>query len=502
MMTAQLCLDLNDLPGFKNATEELRRFQPGLMQTHYCAAIAAAVDEHWIQAEDEIRAAGRLGLPTEAVRAFLDKGVGTKAMGWRLARYALVTLAVWIGGMVVMFLVGFGLSALTMRQAGRVDSRAGASPLERQLRRVYRLVLNLAGVYYYVSLPIVLALVVAISAALIYGILMLGYIPVKLLLLLVIGVAMTLWAAAKSLFVKVKAEDPGRSLGREEAPELWELTQEVARTLDTRPIDEIRITPGTDLAVYERGRWQEKLRDQAQRVLILGAATLDGFQIDHFRCVLAHEYGHFSHRDTAGGEIAMRVRNDMFRFYRAMAAAGQATRMNAAFHFLRVYNFLFRRISHGASRLQEILADRVAAQAFGALAFEAGLRHVIGRELAFKAYANREIKAAIEARRPLQNLYQMATEGAGDVAGDLEQTLSRKTSRDDSHPSPADRFRLVSGLTHPSCPPRSGEVWGLFADRAGLEREMMVGFEQRVDPYRSVEDPARGAGVRLQHAGS
>jgi len=64
--------------------------------------------------------------------------------------------------------------------------------------------------------------------------------------------------------------------------------------------------------------------------------------------------------------------------------------MNAAFHFPRVYNFIFRRISHGATRLQEILADRVAAQIYGAPAFEGGLRHVIRRSLEFEAAARTE----------------------------------------------------------------------------------------------------------------
>jgi hypothetical protein len=76
--------------------------------------------------------------------------------------------------------------------------------------------------------------------------------------------------------------------------------------------------------------------------------------------VLAHEYGHLSHRDTAGGDVALRVNRDMMKFAYAMARAGQAVWWNTAFQFLRVYHFLFRRISHGATRLQEVLADWAA----------------------------------------------------------------------------------------------------------------------------------------------
>jgi Peptidase family M48 len=77
--------------------------------------------------------------------------------------------------------------------------------------------------------------------------------------------------------------------------------------VSTRPIDEIRVTPGCDLAVYEKGGFREKMQDRAKRILILGVGALNGMRQNAFRAVLAHEYGHFSHRDTAGGDVALRV---------------------------------------------------------------------------------------------------------------------------------------------------------------------------------------------------
>jgi Zn-dependent protease with chaperone function len=126
---------------------------------------------------------------------------------------------------------------------------------------------------------------------------------------------------------------------------------------------------------------------------------LNDFRVQAFRAVLAHEYGHFTHRDTAGGDISLRVTNDMMKFAYALAAAGQATMWNVGFVFFRFYNFLFRRISHGASRLQEILADRMAALKYGADAFEEGLTHAIRRSIEFPITANREITLAVQAGR-------------------------------------------------------------------------------------------------------
>jgi len=470
MMTAQISLQLDRLDTFKEATKDLLQYHPDLMQTHYFAAIHAAIDEHWMQAEREIRTAQRMGLPEAEVQRFLDSGVGSRSTGWRAMIYTLVVVGVWAGGMLLLFAIGFTLSKVTMRQAGRIDTTVAVSASEGLLRRIYRFVLNISGIYYYLSLPVVLVLVIATTCAVFYGFLVIGWIPIKLLLILGIGAVVTIWAMGKSLFLKVNLADPGRPLLREEAEGLWALTEEVANTLGTRPIDEIRLTPGTDLAVYEKGSWREKMGNKARRILILGAANLYGFKVDDFRCVLAHEYGHFSHRDTAGGDIALRVQNDMVKFYLTMRDAGQATLMNVAFHFLRFYNFLFRRISHGATRLQEILADRVAAQSYGALALEGGLRHVIRRGIEFDASANHEIKDAIDSRRPLQNLYEVSPGEGHTVEEDFQRAITRKTTEDDTHPSPQDRFRLVARFNSPRCEPRGGNVWDLFKDQDSITR--------------------------------
>ena len=121
----------------------------------------------------------------------------------------------------------------------------------------------------------------------------------------------TIVTLVRSLFIKVEDVDPGRSLNYDEAPGLWDLTRTVAATISTRPVDEIRITPGTDLAVYEKGTMRERSQDNAQRVLILGIGVLNDFKQNGFRAVLAHEYGHLTHRDKSRWRRRIRVNNDM-----------------------------------------------------------------------------------------------------------------------------------------------------------------------------------------------
>ena len=489
-LTAQASLQVNNRTEFERASGLLGMKYPNEMATHYFGAIDAALNERWLNAEKEIKRAEKLGLEHEAAQKFLDSGVHSRAFWSHAALDAALVFGFWCGGLAVLTGLGFVLSKLTLRQTRQADTLEAVTSGEKLVRKVYRVIMNVAGVYYYISLPVVIVLVIGIVAAIFYLFMLIGRIPIKLMLLLGIGAIVTIVAMIKSLFIRVKASDPGRALQRAEAEGLWVLAEEVAQSVGTRPIDEIRITPGTELAVYERGTWRQKLRNEARRILILGTGVLNGFKQNDFRCVLAHEYGHFSNRDTAGGDIALRVQNDMLKFYFAMRQAGQATYFNAAFHFLRIYNFIFRRISHGATRLQEILADRVAAQRYGALAFEGGLTHVIRRSLEFDATANREIKQSIENRRPLQNLYELPPPQGSELTAEFEKAIGRETSEDDTHPSPRDRFRFVSRLQEPSCPLRSGEVWDLFNDPTGIRREMVELIEKQVARHRSgqVED--------------
>lgn len=479
-VVGQLAIGLQDFASFREAANALARAHPGAMVTHYFAAVAATLDGRWEHAEEEIRNAERLGLPHEAAENFLASGVHTRANVWRYARYTAYLLAAWVAGLVLLFAAGRVLSRRTLSSIEGADPNVLTTDSERSLRRIYRALINCAGTYYYLSLPVVVVLVVGGTAAVIYGFMMIGRIPVKLVAFLVIAAGVTIFKMVQSFFIKVGAEDPGRALEESEAPALWQLVRDVAESVGTRPVDEIRITPATDMAVYERGSASERRMDAAHRVLILGVGLISGFEQGAFRAVLAHEYGHFAHRDTAGGDVAMRVRRDMMLFAVALYERGQAVWWNLAFQFLRLYDFLFRRISHGATRLQEVLADRMAAHVYGPAAFEQGLRHVIARSIEFDTAVRLELQSAVQMKRSLHNVYALPTVSSIDVRKRIADALTRPTTEDDTHPGPSDRFRLVSNVTHAAAQNDSTPVWDLFADGKRLMAEMTATLARHV----------------------
>lgn len=471
-----LALDLGEGAVFHDVVSALRRAHPDRMETHYFAAIAAAMSGDRAGAEREIERARETGLPEEAVNEFRAGALRPRTARWGIVGAFLAVATLWAAGLVLLFVSGKLLSAATLRSIERDDPNERTGGSVRAVRRVYRVLVNIAGVYYYISLPIVAALVVGATGSILYAFWQAGRVPIKLALVLVVGAIMTVIAILRSLFVRVRDRDPGRGLPSDGAPALWGVVKEVAQAVGTRPVNEIWLTPGTELAVCERGRLLDRIRDRGRRALILGVGVFEGFRLNAFRAVLAHEYGHFSQRDTAGGDVALRVNRSMLRFAHALAEAGFAVWWNLGFHFLRIYHYLFRRLTHGATRLQEVLADRVAVQAYGAAAFEEGLTHAIRRGVEFDRVVSRTVQEAVERDAALANLYVRGVPCTDDEAREVEEEVSaiirRPTSEEDTHPSPSERFRLAERIAGSPAPATDETVWSLFPDRDALTEAM------------------------------
>jgi tetratricopeptide (TPR) repeat protein/Zn-dependent protease with chaperone function len=490
LMIAQLALDANNLDAFETAVRTLKEKHPDEAGTHYFNAIHLANYGAFSEAEKEVREAEKLGVPAEATApllAAIEEAKSQSYYGWeKYLLYGLVLVGLWAVGLVVLFVAGKILSAKTLTSVENSDPNDIDGDGQEGLKGIYRKVITVAGIYYYLSQPVIVLLVLALAGGIAFFFLYIGRIPVKLLLIVGVVALATIFYMVKSLVIRAKIEDPGRVLSEAEAPGLWSLARDVAEAVKTRPIDEIRITHGAELAVYERGSIRAKMQDKAERILIVGLAVIRDFDQNAFRAVLAHEYGHFSNRDTAGGDIAFHVNNDIMRLAESMALSGTATFYNIAFQFLRFYHFLFRRITHGASRLQEILADRMAVYQFGREPFREGLRHVIRRDLEFSLLADKEINAALASSRSMRNLYELQAEDEmtkNDLAQAYDEYFARPTTEDDTHPSPKDRFRLIEKINPKETPPLEGRVWDLFTNREALTQEMNSLLEERMRQY-------------------
>ena len=483
-------LATENLNAIRQAGTTLAQVMPAFPLGHYFAGLRAAEDGKWEQAEWELLLARELGMPAEDVQKALDAGIASQARLYRWLRRGGYAVVAWPVGLTVLFLAGMLLSRLTLAAVHRVQPAAEFKVgwAERLVRTLYRIVIAITSLYFYASIPLLILVVVALTAGIFYFFLVIGSIPMRLALLLALTAIFTLYAVVRSIFTRVKEVEPGHPLSRDEAPRLWELAQEVAGRVGTRPIDAIYVTAGTGIAVTERGGLLRKLRGAGQRCLILGLGALSGMPQGQLKAILAHEYGHFSSRDTAGGNLARQVRLSIHQMAYGLAISGLAHWYNPAWLFVNGFNRIFLRVTLGASRLQEILADRYAAMAYGVHNFVEGLTYIVRQELVFAMQVNLEVNQATEQGRQLQNLYTLPPLKSDSLQEELEtkmsEVMSRPTSPYDSHPAVRERIKLLQQLKVANEVEESQEpVWNLLPNVEELQNEMtnmvQVNVQQR-----------------------
>jgi Zn-dependent protease with chaperone function len=476
----QVALATEDLPALKAGALRLRSIAPDEMSTHYFLFVAAASEGRLEDAEDELLRARDRGLPEPEYRRLRDSLPAPRARTPALARIAEATGVAWVGGMALLFLVGLGLSRLALRAAARPPSagHGRAEGLGAAARRAYAAVLWLCCAYYYLSIPLMVAAVLAGTAGIIYFFLFIGRIPIGFVLSLMGVSCVSLWAILRSLVSRSSRDEPGDRLALDQHPEFAALLRDVAERLSTPAIETVYLTPGTELAVMERGGVFRHLAGRSERCLILGVAALDGLRLGAFRALMAHEYGHLSNRDTAGGRLALAVRRSLTVMARHLARGRAAAWYNPAWLFIQAFHRVFLRISHGATRLQEVLADRWSAALYGAAAFEEGLRHVIGQAVRFSAHADATVKEVVESKRALDNIYAYHLAKPPDSAAidaQIEAALTANPSPYQSHPAPAERFAYVREVPADHVLQQADgrrEVWSLLRNRDRTEREM------------------------------
>jgi Zn-dependent protease with chaperone function len=484
----EAALTANDVDTLSSCAQAMRRDAPNELSTHLFSALDHGIHGRLDEAEVELEDAHRRGLPDKQYRAIQKSIDESRSPLDRYGRIAWRGLLAWLVGFALLLGAGALLSHATLRTTSRVSEAADghARGFESALRRMYRVVLLATCAYYYASLPIVALVVLGCAGGLVYACLVIGTIPIKLVLIALLIVVWSLWAIAKSLLARGRDEDPGERLALEGEPRLRALLDEVAARIGTRPVDSVYVTPGTDVAVFERGGLIKQLRGKSERCLVLGAGVLDGLQVRELKAILAHEYGHFRNEDTAGGGFALAVRRSLVTMAMHLIRGRVASPLNPAWWFVRGFHALFLRVSHGASRLQEVLADRWAASAYGTEAFTSGLEHVVQQTIRFDAHLTATLDEVVAAKQPVANVYTYEPKkglDAQEVTKAVEKEMSRPGSPYDSHPRPADRIAWVSKLAVAAPTPSADDAssaWTLLASRQAVETRMTEHMRSRL----------------------
>lgn len=475
----------------------LLALDPSGMVANLVGAIVAGDRGDYDEARAHLRKAKAAGLDQTTYSSFSDKLDEVEDQNSSVPRWArhafwagIWIIGAWLAVMIVLLVAGFVLSRAMLRSVNRSaasSADAMGSDSERRVRKIYKAVLLLSGVYFYLSMPLMLLTIIGAGGGLIFGFVAMGVIPIKLVVVIFIIVIATVGAILRSLFVRSDSKPPGEAFDLSRHPKLQALLGDVAGAVGTRPVDRAYLTPGTEMAVTERGGLWTSLRGKrTERSLITGVALFDGMTQVQLRSILAHEYGHFRNEDTAGGGFALAVRRSLITLIVRLAQSGAAGAFNPVWWFVRGFYRVYLGMSQGASRLQEVLADRWAIKAYGSEAFIGGYKHVVARSVEFDHDVDSTIKEVIEKRRALPNLYRYEPDqkrhSDADIATKIEQELAREPSAYDSHPAPRQRLEWATQLAVPrnSQPEDGAPVWELFADREELERAMTTTVRERI----------------------
>ncbi|MFC1754814.1 M48 family metalloprotease [Thermoproteota archaeon] len=240
----------------------------------------------------------------------------------------------------------------------------------------------------------------------IYIILLLTYIRLLPWIVLIalgivaIGTAFAILVGIFYLFFPPGNKTPGFFLSTKKERKLWKLTRDVAEEVKARPINMIKITPLSGIGVYQEGSLISTLMGKGKRVLELGIPALQDLKLEEFKAILAHEYGHFSNRDTQWSRFTYSMGSSLTSTLNATPGPARegpvniihlVMYINPAYWMMLIYVKLYFKITNGFSRVREVMADIHAMEVYGGKTFSEGLMRVAMNSVIFNSLERMQI---------------------------------------------------------------------------------------------------------------
>jgi Zn-dependent protease with chaperone function len=435
-------------------------------------AVALVLDQDPKAAASQLRLARQLGtdpntvLPPQLVQQIESVGGPTWVdsyvwpFGWLMLFftifYGVVMLCMASAG---FFLAGYtrGTNALhllgvqpeelvTEGQVARVSH-------ESALARLYGLALFAGLLLFYAAIPFVIVGLIAATGLLLYFTLMLNRIPIKLLLIILFVGLGGAWAVLKSAFARPASGGFGLQKTEADCPRLFEALGDVARRVDTQPIDDIYLSPTSGIGVHQEGSGPFGLFGLKRRVLTLGFSTMHFLTVNELKAVLAHEYAHFSHSDTFYSRFIYQVHMSIEGALRGMGEyGGWYNYVNPFYWFLYLYYRSYSLLAAGYSRSREFLADRMASSLYGSDVFGDALTKVSTDGQLFDSTMYDNVQKMLHQNQAFVNMYEAFRSQADEqLSGQQREELFQKLMAEKgslfaSHPTIAERLDAVAAL--------------------------------------------------------
>lgn len=295
-------------------------------------------------------------------------------------------------------------------------------------------------------------------------------------------------------------QQPAVAISRDDAPGLWEVVDEVAATVRTRPPTRLLVAAAANAAVFEETRLLGPA--SGRRYLTIGMPLLLGMTSSELRAVLAHEMGHYARGHTRlgaqvyRGSVALRNTCQALRASREPGSHRAVVRVMwrvrslyayVAYWVFAPYSAFYDRVSFAARRGQELQADACAAANFGPDVTADALRAAHALPAAWSRFRDGYLEPLRQAGflpdEPFSAFEAMLSDpDYRDVIADLRQFPPEEpASPRDSHPALAQRLAALATLAAPAA----------SAASAGAAIDLLT-----CDQRRSVSDDLRGVMFR------
>lgn len=276
---------------------------------------------------------------------------------------------------------------------------------------------------------------------------------------ILIGIAVvvfgTAWAILKGFFAGRKRNVLGTKITREEQPKIWETCDKIAKEVGTKTVDEIYISPQPGIGVHLSGGLFSLLIGRTKRTLTIGMPSISALSISEMEAILAHEFGHFSNKDTAWNSLTFTMggalQNSLETIPKPWGGGANLSTLiialNPALWILIGYRILFSVVTSGFSRMREVFADKTAIALYGYKNFTNGLMRVARNDYVFSSYFVPDmLKMLTEEGKMYTNIFHTMDQTYKSIESnkltDIDKSIldQEKSSMFDSHPLMKDRM--------------------------------------------------------------
>ncbi|MCD6337045.1 MAG: M48 family metalloprotease [Candidatus Marinimicrobia bacterium] len=429
----------------------------------------------WVDSYNaEIQAQGGEPLDTSSFGAD-----STFATTWKYAKpLAYLYLYLFVAGLILTFAFRARLKSLAK---GKTKEFKGAP--------IYGIHLLLLFPYLYALLAFLVLVVWDIA---LIGILYVTYSPrIHLGILIGIGVVVlgTGWAILKGFFAAKKRNILGTKITSEDQPKIWEVCDRIAKEVGTKPVDEIYISPQPGIGVHLSGGLFSLLIGRTKRTLTIGMPSISSLSVSEMEAILAHEFGHFSNKDTAWNSLTFTMGGALQNTWETIPKPSGGNgfslvtlviALNPALWILAAYRLLFSVMTSGFSRMREVLADKTAIALFGYQNFTNGLMRVARNDYVFSSYFVPEmLKMLTEEGKMYTNIFQTMDQTYKSIKqnhlADIDKSIleQEKPSIFDSHPSLKDRMAYAKQFeVQPEHKTDNADFKTLFKDWGNVSKNM------------------------------